>query len=85
VGERQTHPRLWEFAVALVIPYWLDTDTRCTKLMRVYDREFSFFVAWPVVLPYYLIKTRGLRKGLTIMLEWIGVFFGVSVISALLR
>jgi hypothetical protein len=53
--------------------------------MRVYDREFSFFVAWPVVLPYYLIKTRGLRKGLTIMLEWIGVFFGVSVISALLR
>ena len=81
----QFHVRFWGFVVALVIAYWLEADTRRTRLMRVYDRELFFFIGWPFIVPYYLVKTRGFRKGLTIMLEWIGVFFLFTMISVLLR
>lgn len=81
----QFHSSYWGLAVGLVIAYWLETDTSRTRLMRVYDREFFFFIGWPFILPYYLIKTRGLRKGLTIMFEWIGAYFVLAAISVLFK
>ncbi len=84
-NERELHAKLLWFAVALVIAYWLERDTRRTQLMRAYERGAFFFVGWPIVLPYYLIKARGTRRGLTIMLKWIGACIAIGVIVFLLH
>jgi hypothetical protein len=77
------HRRLLWLAIGLVIAYWLERDTRRTRLMRVYERGLFFFVGWPIVLPYYLIRTRGPRKGLAIMLKWMGAYIAIVVIASL--
>ncbi len=84
-NEGELHAKLLWFAVALIIAYWLERDTRHTRLMRAYERGAFFFVGWPIILPYYLIKARGTRRGLTIMLEWIGVYIAIGVMIFLLQ
>lgn len=62
------------------VVYWLERDTRQTRLMRVWDRGW-FFCAWPVVVPYYLVKSPGLRKGLLLMLAWSGAYWAMSLVA----
>ena len=48
---------LWLFVFVILIAYWCDKDS----VGKNWPFEFSFFVYlfWPVALPYYLFKTRG--------------------------
>jgi hypothetical protein len=43
--------------------------------MRVWDRGWLFAIGWVGVVPYYLIRTRGLRKGIVTLLAWPAVYF----------
>jgi len=70
--------------LAVVFAYWLEHDTRKTGIMQVWDQAWFFAIAWPVVIPYYLVRTRGFRKGLKILLAWLGFFVGVTFVTALL-
>ena len=42
--------------------------------------EFFLYVAWPFILPYYLVKTRGLKRTLLTLLlitvVYVGAFLG---------
>ena len=64
---------IWVFGFSLFIAWWVELDRR----RRGYGAPFEFsafvFFAWPVLVPYYLYKTRG-RRGVL----WAGavlVFF----------
>jgi hypothetical protein len=45
---------------------------------------FFLYVAWPVIIPYYLARTRGLKRALTVFLLaafiYIGAFFAGGAI-----
>ena len=45
-----------------LIGWWLQTDSRKREFRWAYDLGLLLFVAWPIVLPYYLLKTRGARE-----------------------
>jgi hypothetical protein len=70
------------FAVGLlwVVGWWLRTDSRRRAVLSVYDLGFFLYLAGPIVMPYYLMKTRG-AKGLLIMLGFVAAYVGAAIIG----
>ena len=58
--------------------WWIRDDSRKRQFAWVYDLGFFLYLAWPVVTPYYLFKTRGVRALLTI-----GAFILVIIVAFL--
>jgi hypothetical protein len=73
------------FTVGLLwaVGWWLRTDRRRRGVLSVYDLGFFLFLAWPIVMPYYLIKTRG-AKGLLVMLGFVAAYVGAEIIGIIL-
>lgn len=46
-------------ALSLGIVFWLHRDMRLRGYHPAFDSRTFLFVAWPVVGPYYLFRTRG--------------------------
>ena len=68
---------LWSFG------WWLQTDSKKRSVDLAYDRGLFLYIAWPILLSYYLIKTRG-PKGLLIILAFIAVYIGSTAIGIIL-
>jgi len=75
----------YNFVICVVFAYWLERDTRQTRVMRVWDRAWFFAIGWPVVVPYYLVKTRGTRGGLSVILAWVGVYAIAHIAAIMVR
>jgi hypothetical protein len=73
------------FTVGLpwAVGWWLRTDRRRRGVLSVYDLGFFLYLAWPIVMPYYLIKTRG-AKGLLVMLGFVAAYVGAAIIGIIL-
>jgi|SRR6266850_5858893 len=65
------------------VGWWLRTDSRKRGVASVYDLGFFLYLAWPVVMPYYLLKTRG-AKGLLVMLGFVAAYVGAAIIGIVL-
>lgn len=80
-------PALFSFAFSLgivwLVGWWLRTDSRKREFRLVYDLGLFLYIAWPIVLPYYLFKTRGIR-GLLVILGFVGVYIGGAVVGMML-
>jgi hypothetical protein len=72
-----------------LIGYWLDLDSRETRTLRVWDMGFFLYVAWPLILAYYLVKTRGLKrtlfKSLLLAVVYVGAFLVGKIILRLAK
>lgn len=64
-----------------LIGYWLDVDSREKRTLRVWDMGFFLYVAWPFILPYYLVKTRGIKRTLLTLLLITVVYVGASLVG----
>lgn len=73
------------FAVGILwaLGWWLRADSRRRGVLSIYDPGFFLFLAWPVVMTYYLVKTRG-AKGLLVILGFVAAFVGASIIGVVL-
>jgi|ERR1043166_1236464 hypothetical protein len=61
-----------------IIGWWLRSDSRERKVVWVYDLGLFLLLAWPFLMPYYLVKTRRAR-GLLVILGFIGVYIGAAL------
>jgi len=61
------------FAFLWVIGWWLVTDSRKRGIKLVYDMGMFLYIAWPVFMPYYLIKTRR-AKGMLVIIGFAGTW-----------
>jgi len=61
---------------------WLLKDNRRHHIAWVFDMGFFLYLAWPLIIPFYLFKTRGF-KALWSMLGVIGLYFGAALIGML--
>ena len=50
------------FGPLLAVILWLQKDARRTGVGSVHDWGYFLLLAWPVVIPWYALKTRG-RSG----------------------
>jgi hypothetical protein len=57
-----------------LICYWLEIDSRERRVMRVWDMGFFMSFAWPLILPYYVVKTRGIKRSLLALLLFVIVY-----------
>lgn len=73
------------YAVGLLwlIGWWLLSDSRRRGVAWVFDMGFFLFLAWPIIMPYYLLKTRGAR-GVLVILGFITVYIGALAAGAIL-
>jgi hypothetical protein len=76
---------------SLAVAVWLAYDSRRTHVAAVYDAAWLFYLGWPVVVPWYALRTRG-RAGwwLAIRLYAIALIFPLGfawgqMLRALLR
>lgn len=53
--------------------WWLNADSRRHRVKQPYDIGLLLVFAWMLIVPYHLIKTRG-RRGLLSLLLLIGLF-----------
>jgi len=65
-----------------IVGWWLLTDSRKRGVGWVYDIGLFLSIAWPFIMPYYLIKTRG-AKGLLVILVFVGTYIGASAVGAI--
>ncbi len=70
------------FTVGLLwaVGWWLRRDNRRRGVLSIYDIGFFLYLAWPIVMPYYLIKTRG-AKGLVVMLGFVAAYVGAAMVG----
>ena len=66
------------FGFVWLIGWWLLRDSRKRGVAWIFDMGLFLYLAWPFVMPYYLLKTRG-AKGLLVILGFAGVFIGATV------
>src|SRR6266571_7536495 len=72
------------FAVGILwaVGWWLRTDSRRRGVLSVYDLGLFLYLAWPIVMPYYLVKTRG-GKGLLLILAFVVAYAGAAMLGIL--
>ncbi len=66
--------------------WWLNSDSRKHGIKQPYDIGLLLVFAWMLIVPHYLIKTRG-RRGLLSVLLLIGLFvagYAVTVVTYML-
>jgi hypothetical protein len=60
-----------------IIGWWLRADSRKRQVSLVYDMGLFLYVAWPIIMPYYLLRTRG-TKGLLVALGFMVAYLGAT-------
>lgn len=71
---------LYALALLWIIGWWLSTDSRKRGIAWVYDMGLFLIIAWPFIMPLYLVKSRG-AKGLLVILGFIGTYVGAVIIG----
>ena len=67
-------PVLGTFLLALAIVAWFRSYCRAFRISQPIDMGWFLMIAWPVVVPYFLISRegrRGLRRIGTFVLAWL--------------
>jgi len=70
-------------ALSLIMAAWVHADARKFKERHCYDFDSFVFFAWPVVVPVYLFRTRGMRAFLTLLCFagiWLAAWIAAAVI-----
>jgi hypothetical protein len=60
---------LYFILFGLFLTWWVRIDRRARGFGAPYDFDYFVFFAWPLMVPYYLYRTRG----------WKGILFGVGM------
>ena len=61
-----------------IVGGWLRRDSRKRGIPWIYDMGLFLYIAWPFILPWYLLKSRG-AKGLLVILGFVGAYLGALI------
>jgi len=74
----------FEFLYSAIFPcgvvWWLRAEIQSSPVTRLYCAGLLVGAAWPIIIPYHLLKTRGVR-GLLPLLALIGTFVIAKVLA----
>ena len=74
---------LYPLGLLWAVGWWLRRDSRGRGVGWTFDMGLFLYIAWPVFMPYYLLKTRG-AKGLLALLAFGGAYVGALLAGAAL-
>ena len=67
-------------AFSLIVAAWVQADSRKLRQRHCYDFDSFVFFAWPIIVPVYLFRTRGVRAFLTLL--WFAGIWLVAMLAA---
>lgn len=67
---------LLDVTLVIALACWVRNDSinRSQSFLKVSDYGFFLFLAWPIVMPFYLVRTRGLWRTLLIVCIFVGCY-----------
>lgn len=60
---------------------WFMKDSKKNKVEWAFDMGFFLYLLWPIIIPYYLYKTRGFKTASIYTLNFIGIYSGSYLLS----
>ena len=66
-----------------LIGNWLRKDSRIYQVRWLFDMGFFLYLAWPLIVPIYLFKTRKI-KAVGILLGLLGIYIGSWIVGTML-
>jgi hypothetical protein len=83
VDEPPAFITLYPLALLWAAGAWLRADSRARGVKWVLDMGLFLYIAWPLLMPYYLFKTRRAR-GLLVAFAFVVVFAAATGAGAIL-
>ena len=84
LGESETADLLWRFEFNLILAWWVHDDRRVRGFRVPYEFDAFVFFAWPIIVPYYLYRTRR-GRGLLLVTGIFGLHMMPYVIAQIAR
>lgn len=75
--------RAWMIVFTLLVVLWTLADQRAKAAHVPLDFSLWFLVFWPIALPIYLIRTRGV-EGLVCFVGFVALYCSPTVFAALM-
>ena len=75
---------LWTWGFALILVCWVRADARARGYVRSFDFDAFVFFGWPIMVPYYLYRTRRVR-GLLSSLGICALYFVPDTVTVIIR
>lgn len=60
---------------------WFMRDSKKNTIEWVHDMGFFLYISWPIFIPYYLFRTRGLKISICISLGFLTLYCGAYFLS----
>lgn len=60
---------------------WFSRDSKKHKIEWVHDMGFFLYLSWPIFIPFYLFKTRGIKTALIITVGFVTLYIGTYLLS----
>jgi hypothetical protein len=67
-------------AFPVILALWVASDAQVRHRSLCYDFDTFVFFAWPVMVPYYLFRTRGSRAFVT-LLAFVGIYLAAMALG----
>src|SRR3978361_1861360 len=61
---------LWALLVGVAWSWWVSADRQRNRRSTAFEFDALVFFAWPVVVPYYLVTSRGGRSTRSSLAIW---------------
>jgi hypothetical protein len=74
---------LYSAAFVCAVVWWLRAEAKSSPVARLYCQGVLVGVGWIFIIPYHLLKTRGI-KGLIPLLALVGTFVASQALAAVL-
>ncbi len=70
---------LWMLVFGILVTAWAKTDARAIRPQSEYSYLLMFFF-WPLVLPYHLVRSRGL-EGLVLFVGFLTICLAPNLVQ----
>ena len=64
----------WTFIFVVLVGMWVQRDSAGKKFDKPFDFGFFLYLFLPILLPYYLVRTRGV-EGLVTFLGFAAIYY----------
>ena len=64
---------LWAILYSVLVAVWATKEPKQESFQAPFEFGAFLYFAWPIVLPYYLVKTRGI-EGLVLFIGFVGMY-----------
>ena len=65
------------------VVWWLRAESQSSAVKQLYCAGLLAYTAWPIIIPYHLLKTRGVR-GLLPLLALIATFISARILATII-